>query len=179
MASLHDTESAPLWAPQPHWPPCHPATDRIPMAPSALSRSSLDLRRRPLGMSPTMQAFDYIIVGAGAAGAVIACRLSEMADARVLLHRSRPSRPQSQHPSAGWVVQALRRRSHLELPDHAQRHAGDRKMLFLQGRVIGGGSSVNGPGLHAGRPSRLAAVDPVDPTKLSNIRINGNTRLRL
>ena len=26
---------------------------------------------------------------------------------------------------------------------------------------------------------RLAAVDPVDPTKLSNIQINGNTRLRL
>ena len=87
--------------------------------------------------------FDYIVVGAGSAGCVMAARLSEMPDARVLLLEAGPSDTNPYiHMPVGfakmtggpltWGYQTA-----------PLRHAGNRVSVYPQGRVLGGSSSIN------------------------------------
>ncbi|MFD1626354.1 GMC family oxidoreductase [Azospirillum griseum] len=86
---------------------------------------------------------DYIITGGGPAGCVLAARLTEDPNVRVLLLEAggRDLNPYIHMPvgfaklTSGGVTWGYR-----TVP---QRHLGNRAMLFAQGRVIGGGSSIN------------------------------------
>jgi choline dehydrogenase len=88
---------------------------------------------------------DYIIIGGGSAGATIAGRLSEMSDASVLLFEQGPRdiSPYIHMPVTYYKTAKgkLLSRFQVKPPEHA-RPAGFPEMV--QGRVIGGGSSVNG-----------------------------------
>ena len=87
--------------------------------------------------------YDYIIVGGGSAGCVLATRLSELPDAKVLMLEAGPRDTDPYiHMPVGffkmtggpltWGYQTV-----------PMRHANDRTMVYPQARVLGGGSSIN------------------------------------
>ncbi len=89
------------------------------------------------------KSFDYIIAGAGSAGCVLANRLSANPDIRVLLlEAGPPDRNPYIHLPAGFakLTGNAANWGYSTVPQH---HVGGREMWYPQGRVLGGGSSIN------------------------------------
>jgi len=101
----------------------------------------------------TERGFDYVIVGGGSAGCVLASRLSEMPDAKVLLIEAggRDRHPLI-HIPVGFARMTAGPRT-WGLTTAPQRHANDREIPYAQARVIGGGSSINAEVFTRGHPS--------------------------
>ncbi|MHB0774909.1 GMC family oxidoreductase [Halomonas sp. WWR20] len=87
--------------------------------------------------------YDYVIVGAGSAGCVVAYRLIKETNARVLLLEAGGSdrHPLIRMPSGVGKVIPTKTWEYMTAPEPAAVH---RKMTMAQGRIIGGSSSVNG-----------------------------------
>jgi choline dehydrogenase len=90
----------------------------------------------------SVQEFDYIIAGAGSAGCIIATRLVQ-AGHSVLLLEAGEKDDSLFHKIPATVVKVFQQKSwpYMTLP---QEHCDNRSMLIAQGKVLGGGSSVNG-----------------------------------
>lgn len=89
-------------------------------------------------------SFDYIIIGAGSSGCVLADRLSEDPDVRVLLLEAGPKdRSPYIHMPVGFykLTGGSLTWGYETIP---QEHANGRRIAFSQGKVLGGGSSING-----------------------------------
>ena len=88
--------------------------------------------------------FDYVIVGAGSAGCVLANRLSAQASTRVLLLEAggRDSSPYI-HMPAGIARLVGNRQVDWDYYTEPQRELFDRRLYWPRGRVLGGSSSIN------------------------------------
>jgi len=91
-----------------------------------------------------MNEFDYIIVGGGSSGCVLAARLSENLDNQVLLIESgHRDSDQFIHIPAGFFKVIEKRRDAHFYRSEAEAGSNGRVNVVPQGNVIGGGSSIN------------------------------------
>ena len=88
--------------------------------------------------------YDYIIVGAGSAGCVLANRLSAQAGKRVLLLEAGPS---DWHPlihmPAGIARLVNVRSINWNYHTEPEPHLGGRRLWWPRGKTLGGSSSIN------------------------------------
>src|SRR5450631_2861131 len=101
----------------------------------------LGLRARP--EEPSMAPYDYVIVGAGSAGCVLANRLSEDPDARVLVLEAggRDRHPNIKIPAA--FAKQFRTRLDWDFNTEPEPHCFGRSIYIPRGKSLGGSSSMN------------------------------------
>ena len=96
--------------------------------------------------------FDYVIVGGGSAGCVLANRLSEDPGVRILLLEAGG---RDRHPLIHMPVGFAKMTDGPHTWDFStapQKHADNREIAYAQARVIGGGSSINAEVFTRGNP---------------------------
>ncbi len=96
--------------------------------------------------------YDYVIVGGGSAGCVMAARLGEVAEARILLIEAGPpdNNPDIHRPVAFYKMTSGPLTWGYETAPSAQRDG--HVMPLAQARVLGGGSSINAMVFTRGNP---------------------------
>ncbi|WP_426958359.1 GMC family oxidoreductase [Muricoccus radiodurans] len=110
------------------------------------------------------EVFDHIICGGGSAGCVLASRLSEDAHRRVVLVEAGVDTPPGREPAdirASYHAEAVYNREyhwkdlkvHLRPVPHNRPEERPPLRSYEQGRILGGGSSINGQLANRGLPS--------------------------
>ena len=101
-----------------------------------------------------MDEFDYIIVGAGSAGCVLASRLAEDPSITICVLEAGPS---DWHPMihipVGWMKLMKNRSFNWAYEAQASEWTGGRAIAVPRGRTLGGSSSINGNVFNRGAPS--------------------------
>ncbi len=101
-----------------------------------------------------MDSFDYVIVGAGAAGCVLAARLTEDPGTTVcLLEAGPPDRNPMIHIPAGFTRTLFDPAVTWQFKTEPTRQTGGRPIATTVGRTLGGSSSVNGMVYNRGQPA--------------------------
>src|SRR4051794_36513866 len=102
----------------------------------------------------TADSFDYVIVGAGAAGAVLANRLSEDSGVTVCVLEAGPAdwNPWI-HIPAGFIKTLFDPSCTWQFKTEPTANTGGRPIATTQGRTLGGSSSINGMVYNRGQPA--------------------------
>ncbi|HWW65120.1 MAG TPA: GMC family oxidoreductase N-terminal domain-containing protein [Sphingomonadaceae bacterium] len=100
-----------------------------------------------------MEEFDYIVVGAGSAGCVVAARLSEDPGTSVLLlEAGEPARHPYLKIPLGFLNAIVNPRFNWGIVTEPEPGLGGRQLPLPRGRVVGGSSSINGMFYMRGHP---------------------------
>jgi choline dehydrogenase len=96
-------------------------------------------------LSNSRDAFDYIIIGAGAAGAILANRLTEDGASTVcLLEAGPPDTHPLLHIPAGYIKSVFNPKLSWQFSSEPHPLTSNRRIPLPQGRTLGGSSSING-----------------------------------
>jgi len=100
------------------------------------------------------ESFDYVIVGAGAAGSVLASRLTENPGVTVcVLEAGPPDRNPYIHIPAGFIKTLFDPACTWQFTTEPTDNTGGRRIATTQGRTLGGSSSINGMVYNRGQPA--------------------------
>jgi choline dehydrogenase len=88
--------------------------------------------------------YDYVIVGAGSAGCVLAARLSEDPDVRVCVIEAGPVDSSDNIHIPAACAQLFRTSLDWDYDTHIEPYCDGRRIYLPRGRVLGGTSSMNG-----------------------------------
>ncbi|MDJ0951737.1 MAG: GMC family oxidoreductase N-terminal domain-containing protein, partial [Alphaproteobacteria bacterium] len=94
-----------------------------------------------------LETYDYVIVGAGSAGCVLAGRLTEDPDVTVLVLEAGPPDPWWDwrlHMPAAFAFPLMSRTYNWWYESEPEPHMDNRRIYQPRGRVLGGSSSING-----------------------------------
>lgn len=107
-----------------------------------------DMYSRPLN-----KEYDYVVIGSGSAGAVVASRLAEDASRTVLLIEAGPNDSSIfiKMPAA-FAFPLVDDKYNWYLHSEPEPHLNNRKVYEARGRVLGGSSSINGMNWVRGNP---------------------------
>ncbi len=106
--------------------------------------------------SETNEIFDYVIVGSGAAGSVLANRLTEGSSATVcVLEAGPPDRNPYIHIPAGFIKTLFDQTCTWQFRTEPTERTAGRGIATTQGRTLGGSSSINGMIYNRGQPTDL------------------------
>jgi choline dehydrogenase len=107
-------------------------------------------------MAETADTFDYVIIGSGAAGSVLANRLTEDGTATVcVLEAGPPDTNPWIHIPAGFIKTLVDPAVTWQFKTTPTENTGGRAISTTQGRTLGGSSSVNGMVYNRGQPADL------------------------
>ncbi|MCU0983872.1 MAG: GMC family oxidoreductase N-terminal domain-containing protein [Acetobacteraceae bacterium] len=100
--------------------------------------------------------FDYVIIGAGAAGSVLAARLTEDPGVTVcVLEAGPPDRNPYIHIPAGFIKTIFDPAVTWQFKTEPTEMTAGRRISTTQGRTLGGSSSINGMIYNRGQPGDL------------------------
>jgi choline dehydrogenase len=102
------------------------------------------------------EEFDYVIVGCGAAGSLLAARLTEDGSTRVCVLEAGPKdRNRFIHIPAGFLKTLKNPEVTWQFRTAPTERTGGRQIATVQGRTLGGSSSINGMIYNRGQPGDL------------------------
>lgn len=98
------------------------------------------------GTSRGSETFDFVIIGGGSAGSVLAARLSEGGDHRVLLLEAGGTNRSLlvRMPAGASTLFRQKNASNWGLTTIPQKHLDNRQLYWPRGRGLGGSSAING-----------------------------------
>ncbi len=97
--------------------------------------------------------YDYVIVGGGSAGCVLAARLSEDPTVRVCLIEAGPTDSNENIHIPAACPMLFRTALDWDYDTHEEPNAGARRIYLPRGRVLGGTGSINGMVYSRGNPA--------------------------